>query len=165
MVKVNDANSPDLATGLIVLTGGEPYRQNIGPFIKYAIACGYRVQIETNGGLYLPLNYSNTTDLSIVCSPKLPHINPDLVPHISAYKYVMRRGQVDPTDGLPTDVLGQGYPPARPHPDCDDTPIFLQPEDQADPVSNKMNLQACIESCMKYGYRLSIQLHKIVGLD
>src|SRR4051812_43477144 len=34
--------------GLVVLTGGEPFRQNIGPLCRTLITHGYFVQIETN---------------------------------------------------------------------------------------------------------------------
>ncbi|MBX9726502.1 MAG: 7-carboxy-7-deazaguanine synthase QueE, partial [Rickettsiales bacterium] len=40
---------------LVVITGGEPMRQNIAPLCEALIAAGFRVQIETNGTLWREL--------------------------------------------------------------------------------------------------------------
>jgi organic radical activating enzyme len=36
--------------------------------------------------------------------------------------------------------------------------------DEYNEVQNKMNQNAAVESCMKHGYRLSLQVHKIIGV-
>ena len=41
-------------SGLVVLTGGEPFRQDIGPLIELLLEAGYEIQIETNGTLFRP---------------------------------------------------------------------------------------------------------------
>ena len=33
-----------------------------------------------------------------------------------------------------------------------------------DPVRTQQNVQHAVQLCMRYGYRLSLQLHKILGL-
>jgi organic radical activating enzyme len=89
--------------GLVVFTGGEPLRQNIGIATKLLYRLGYTVQIETNGMLYRDdMEYNG---LTIVCSPKSPIIHEKLQPLIRAVKYVVQAGFVD-VDGLPTRTLG-----------------------------------------------------------
>lgn len=159
-----EASSDREGVNLIVLTGGEPFRQNLYPFVLQALANHWRVQIETNGTIYQEI-LCGCLPPSIVCSPKTPKIHPDLVRRADAYKYVMSAGKVDLDDGLPTDVLDSGYRPARFPSFFPRQLVFLQPCDEQDPIKNKANLEACIASCMKYGYRLSIQMHKIIGLE
>lgn len=153
---------------LVVLTGGEPLRQNLKPFVKALVPQGYLVQIETNGTLFderlfAEGGFGSDLDVTVVCSPKAPKVHPGLLSHIAAYKYVLDADHVDPEDGLPSDVLGTGVAPARCHPNYSG-PVFLQPADHQDPIINQRNLDAAVQSCLKYGYRLSVQIHKIIGL-
>ncbi|MFT6077620.1 MAG: organic radical activating enzyme, partial [Rickettsiales bacterium] len=75
---------------LVVITGGEPFRQNIDPLCKNLLENGFQVQIETNGTLFLDL----PDEVDIVCSPKNPSgtyypIRKDLLPKISAFKFLI----------------------------------------------------------------------------
>lgn len=150
---------------LVVLTGGEPFRQPIGPFVRMALEAGYRVQLETNGTLMRTLPF-DSPDLFVVCSPKTGRIHPELLPHIHAFKYVVTAGEVSPVDGLPTRALGHGSrhdlvrPPTR-----FAGPIYVQPADVQDPVQNRRNLEAAVRSALEGGYTLGLQTHKVVGLD
>lgn len=150
---------------LIVITGGEPFRQNLIPFCNLAIARGWTIQIETNG-VHAP-SAKLHDDVSIVCSPKTPKIHPDLEYRIDAYKYVLSAGAVDPFDGLPTDVLRLGHRPARPSlvRSIDDYSIFVQPMDEGDVDKNRWNVEAAVQSCMQFGYQYSHQIHKLIGLE
>ena len=149
-------------SSLIVLTGGEPFRQNIGRFCNALLNRDFRVQIETNGTLYQPeVPYSH---LSIVCSPKTPKLSSELAPHITAYKYILEAGKVSEEDGLPLSSLGMPTPPARPHNGCFGE-VFVQPLDEQDEERNKLHRHAAVESCMKFGYRLSLQIHKYLNLE
>lgn len=144
---------------LIVLTGGEPFRQNISPLAHAMVDLGWTVQVETNGTLHLPtFPYGSCY---IVCSPKTPILCPALPIHY--YKYVMQDGHVDSNDGLPTSVLGMPTAPARP-PLHQKSVVYLQPMDEKDEVKNLINRQTCVESCLKFGYRLNLQLQKLVQL-
>jgi 7-carboxy-7-deazaguanine synthase len=153
--------------GLIVITGGEPFRQNFAPFARLAVYSGYRVQVETNGTLWFEEFYPSR--FTVVCSPKTPKIQEELKRHISALKYVVKAGEIDPSDGLPTSILENGLRPARPWPKFGGE-IYVQPydEDFSDPINedtkNAKNIEAAVESCMKFGYRLCLQVHKLVGL-
>lgn len=153
---------------LVVLTGGEPFRQNIGPLIAVLLGNGYMVQIETNGTLWQEdsLNWL-TSRVHVVCSPKTPRLNHDLLPYIGTLKYVLSADEIDPSDGLPTKVLGMPAPPARPWPKFieDDGEVYVQPCDDQDPVKNAANVRACVESAMKFGYRMGMQNHKTWGVE
>lgn len=159
---------------LVVITGGEPLRQhNTIKLCRNLIEESYIVQIETNGTYPFPTPYIAGTlkryvenqELVVVCSPKAGSISPGLVPYINSYKYVMHADYVDETDGLPTIALG-GIRPGRPVPfGVLNRPfIFLNPEDSFEPDQNKRNLDACAKSCLQFGYRLGVQMHKACGL-
>jgi len=155
--------------GLVVITGGEPYRQAIGPLCTRLIEQGFYVQIETNGTMHQPdMPYTTYNagrrGLTIVCSPKAPTIHHELVDQIDAYKYVASAEYISLQDGLPTKVLGTGTRIARPHAGFRG-PIYLQPEDHQDPEINTKNMEAALASCFKYGYRLCLQTHKLLGLE
>lgn len=172
---VNEASPDGWKNRLVVLTGGEPFRQNIGPFVESLLWCNYEVQIETNGTLHSihPFPFASP-NLTIVCSPKTPGVNDDLKRWIKAYKYVLDADHVSPTDGLPTHTLGNEFGVARPHRGFAGE-VYVQP---AEPVVTRedtltegvrnqqyeRNVKAAVESCMKFGYRLSLQLHKIIGV-
>ena len=160
--EISLADIEDGQIDLVVLTGGEPFRQNIRPLVEELIEDDYRVQIETNGTLFGKLYWSSGR-IEVVCSPKTAKLSAELEPNIDAYKYILEAGQVDPDDGLPLSVLGLQTRPARPRPGFAGD-VFVQPQDDQDPAKNKANIDAAVASCMKYGYRLSLQTHKILGL-
>ncbi len=146
---------------LVVLTGGEPFRQNLTPLVTLLLANQAEVQIETNGTLFLPgFPYDG---VSIVCSPKTTKVNKMLQPHIHHLKYIIEHGEVYAKDGLPTTVLGARISPARPWRSFRGE-IWLQPMDSQNEEENKLNVQQAVQSCMKHNYRMSLQTHKILGL-
>lgn len=148
---------------LVVLTGGEPFRQNLSSLMHSLLDARTQVQIETNGML-APVDEfpwgTETGLLTVVCSPKTKLIHPKLERHIGHLKYVLNAEYVSPKDGLPTCTLG-GSNPARPFPGFPGT-VWVQPEDTGYEPSNHKNLQACVSSATKFGYRVSIQTHKIM---
>lgn len=156
---------------LVVFTGGEPFRQNIGPTVYKLVNNGFRVQIETNGTLYFAGPWNHPA-VSVVCSPKTPKLNEKILSFVRAFKYVVNAGNVAP-DGLPYTALAvsekhvlstdPGTWVARP-PKGFTGPIYIQPFDEQDEETNKANREAAIESCLLHGYTLCLQLHKIVGL-
>ena len=147
---------------LVVITGGEPFRQNIGPLINEMLYLGLTVQVETNGTLPPPESLSiRHTSLVIVCSPKTGRINQRLLPYIHHFKYVMEADKYSITDGLPTTVLGLTPTVARP-PEWFKGNIYLQP---ADTEQQERATKQVAQNCVKFGYILNIQIHKIAGLD
>lgn len=161
--------------GLVVITGGEPFRQNITPLCRLLIDEGYFVQIETNGTLspsYTILDIcsfdtSKKKGVYIVCSPKTGRVNAMLQGVICAYKYVLTDGYIDRKDGLPTQVLDHPtrlFGVARPHVGYDG-PVYVQPADLQNAIDNQWNLKATIRSCIDHGYILQLQLHKLIGME
>ena len=154
------------AATLVVITGGEPFRQNITPAVKELLAAGFTVQVETNGTLYLPgFPYDLVTT---VCSPKAGTLNRQLIEHrgaIAALKYVMQADSVAP-DGLPALALAHPASPqvARP-PASFAGVVYIQPADEKDEARNASNLAAAIDSATSHGYTLGVQLHKIINKE
>jgi organic radical activating enzyme len=147
---------------LVVITGGEPFRQNIIPLVACLLRSGRDVQIETNGTVFLSM--SDVMSAVVVCSPKTPRINDQMWRNISCLKYVVQDGQVDPEDGLPLSSVGPQYGrPARPPANWKGE-IYVQPLDEQDAERNEAHLKQAVASCMKFGYRLCLQTHKMVGL-
>lgn len=161
---------------IVVITGGEPLRQNLTPFVRSLVTAGYDVQIETNGTLPLSPgleNYASTTvdhdvdpgpSCYIVCSPKAGKVNKLLEPYILAYKYVGDDKLME--DGLPKTALDHTAHPhvARPHATYRGV-IYLQPMDAHNEEQSLKNAQACIASVMEHGYTLQVQVHKVISVE
>jgi organic radical activating enzyme len=162
---------------LVVLTGGEPMRQNIVPLIKELCRWGFHVQIETAGTLWLedlanapiesaiPLMTAGT--VSIVVSPKTGSVNDAIYRHALAWKYIIKAEEVSLRDGLPafgTQIQGRLLTLCRPPLHTPRTMVFVQPCDEDDLAKNQLNMQAAMLSATKFGYRMSLQQHKILGM-
>lgn len=151
---------------LVVITGGEPFRQDIKLLVNFLVQHSVTVQIETNGTLFVPgLLYNRIT---IVCSPKTGEVNKSLLPFIKTFKYVLHADDVDVKDGLPIHALGHPvaekvYRPTRGTFEL--SQILVQPVDTGDVYENGRHLKAAKESCLKFGYTLSLQQHKIIGVN
>lgn len=158
---------------LVVITGGEPFRQNIAPFCGMLIARGYYVQIETNGSLGVSdLDFwralAATEHFMVVCSPKAGSVHHTIESLLmitdGAYKYVLKDGDVNPEDGLPIHALDHAVhiQVARP---VAGVRVYVQPMDEGwGSAENARHLQAALDSANKFGYRLCIQTHKIIGV-
>ena len=142
------------SSGLVVITGGEPLRQNIGPLVEYLSMIGYRVQLETNGTLFH--QFLVTGIVHVVCSPKAKTVNSQLCQWVNDWKYVVKAGAVG-SNGLPSNVF-------LPTTFRRET-IWIQPMDEGDVEKNEHNVRAAVSSCLEHGYRLSLQIHKLVGVE
>lgn len=154
--------------GLVVITGGEPFRQHLAHLFSVLMRNGYWVQVESNGTLPPPVwDYRQDTSkrygVYIVCSPKTGKLHPDILEHACALKYVVRAGQVD-RDGLPFNALDMRHRPMRP-PEGWERPIYIQPLDSGDPVENAAHTSEAVASCLEHGYTLQLQIHKLVGVE
>ena len=139
---------------LIVITGGEPLRQNIISLCESLLKDKFAVQIETNGTLFQDL----PTQVNIVCSPKnnlngYHKIRSDLLPKISAFK-ILISANITNYNFVP-DVGQNQYK----------TPVYLQPIDEYDDKKNKENRQLTIKFAREFGYRLSMQTHKMWEIE
>lgn len=155
---------------ILVITGGEPFRQNIVPFVTdFFNLTNRHIQVETNG-VICPDGVGELCDLGmleIVCSPKTSVIHPEIAHYAHAYKYVLRDGQILPEDGLPSAALFHTARPfvARPPEDWvmrnrGGNNIYITPIDEKDPERNALNVQACVRSALEFGYRADKQAHK-----
>lgn len=138
---------------LVIITGGEPLRQNIAPLCEALLAEGFMVQIETNGTLYREL----PAGVDIICSPKNTSghyalLRGDLLSRVSALKFII--SAQDAHYSRVPDV-GQGA----------DVPVYVQPMDEYDPARNAANQALAVSLAMQYGYRLSLQTHKMLGIE
>lgn len=151
------------APHLVVITGGEPFRQNITPLVKQLGQLGYTVQIETNGTLPPSLGFPRWP--TVVCSPKAGKINPALGERANYFKYVLAHDSIDHTDGLPLLALGHSAAPrvARP-PTNYNGRVYLQPMDPQDETEYQLNVQAVVKSCMQFGHILQLQTHKLINV-
>lgn len=135
---------------LVVITGGEPLRQNIKPLCEALIAQGFRVQIETNGTLWRDL----PEEVNVVCSPKAPYapLRPDLLARADALKFI-----VSADDPQYSDIAEVGQAKFN-------IPVYVQPMDVHDAARNAANLKHASQLAQQHGYRLSLQTHKILGI-
>jgi 7-carboxy-7-deazaguanine synthase len=132
----------------VVLTGGEPLIQPVEKLIVMLTQQGYEVQVETNGtalpqGLPTGADACGAHHLSV--SPKGVVSQQALGRNLSEIKVVAR----DQNDVLRAEsMLGWGIP------------VYLQPVSN-DPEAIKL----CVQSVLKNPeLRLSVQLHKLIGI-
>lgn len=160
--------------GLVVITGGEPFRQEAtGLLAELLFDAGFYVQIETNGtmeppdlnGMHYSLDAGHRLGVYIVCSPKTGKLNEYTAKLACAYKYVLHADHVDPVDGLPTAALNHTANPVLAKPKDPEIPVYLQPVDEQDEAANARHRAAVVESCMRYGYILQLQIHKLLELE
>jgi organic radical activating enzyme len=150
---------------LVVITGGEPFVQLLlSDLVSELLKENFIVQIETAGSLYQKLDFDNE-NLHIVCSPKTGKLNPEIENYINYYKYIISFDNYSDEDGLPilsTQFENKPQKIARPK---NLKKIYISPMDQYNLEINQKNLKACVEICLKYNYILSLQVHKIIGVD
>lgn len=140
---------------LIVITGGEPFRQSIESLCDKLILLGVRVQIETNGTLFRKDLHQ---DVEIICSPKVVNgkyhpIRDDLLKRIMALKFIIS-AHIKGYETVP-DIGQSKY----------DIPIFVQPMDEYNKDKNQLNEKLALKLALANGYRLSMQIHKILGVE
>ena len=157
---------------LVVLTGGEPMRQDISYLVDELVERNCHVQIETNGTLWIeelePHLFAN--QVTLVCSPKTGKVHEMIHSWCIDWKYICDELSASPVDGLPmasTQVKDRPCNIARPKSWLGNVnTIWIQPldMDHVDPEITKRNIKHCVKIVMEHGYRLCLQQHKIVGL-
>lgn len=132
---------------LVVITGGEPMRQNIAPLCQALLEEDYQPQIETNGTLWRELPQG----VDIICSPKntgnaYHPIRPDLAARVTAYKF----------------IISKNLPAYQTVPNFDHTaPVWVQPMDEYDALKNQQNLDYTLQLAAENNYKISLQTHKL----
>lgn len=172
------SNIDDLANlcarRLVVITGGEPLLQNIGPFVVLLLALEHDVQIETAGTVAIPamqeswwLDAIERDFLTIVCSPKTGKVHPLIQDQCRDWKYIVRAGdKFDIADGIPmtSTQRADGAPIKLAKPEHLSSTVWMQPCDEHEPRINQRNLAEAVERVIAYDYRLTVQMHKLAGL-
>ena len=137
---------------LIVLTGGEPFRQNIAPLCNLLVQNNFKTQIETNGTLYFAINKK----IELVCSPKVRHhytkIRNDILSQTIAIKFLISAHYTEYSDIA---EIGQTK---------FNIPVYVQPMDEYNQKSNYENLILTQEIAKRYDVILSLQIHKILRI-
>ncbi len=139
---------------LVVITGGEPFIQPIEAICEQLIMEDYTVQIETNGTLFRNIHI----EVHIVCSPKnigngYTRLRADLLARLTALKFVVSKSFKNYQDVA--EVGQSDY----------NVPVYVQPMDEYNEQKNKDNLKHALYIANKYGYRLSLQTHKILDIE
>ncbi|GAA5252705.1 7-carboxy-7-deazaguanine synthase QueE [Candidatus Rickettsia kedanie] len=139
---------------LVVITGGEPMRQPIELLCQKLLDQDFKVQIETNGTLYRSL----PNEVYIICSPKAgktgySKIREDLLSQISAVKFIVAKNILE-YNFIP-EVGQTSY----------NIPVFIQPIDQNNQRLNDENNELAVKLALESGARLSLQTHKILGIE
>jgi 7-carboxy-7-deazaguanine synthase len=165
----------------VVITGGEPMRQNFSRLAAWLYLNGTKIiQVETAGTLWQPdldVHLKNER-MVLVCSPKTPKVHPMVIRYCRHWKYIITAGEISANDGLPVrgtqcstkdkEVVLYRQPDRRPIPglgsSMPDT-TWVSPCDSYDPEQNQRNLKAAVSSSMIFGHRLSLQVHKIAGVE
>lgn len=157
---------------LIVITGGEPFRQNLEPLMRELKdrLPEARIQVETNGKFPPRLG---TAIVDIVVSPKTHRVH-DLYATFAPYirwKYVVDSNVPLDVEGFPTSALGHPLPHGKtlPHPPPGTT-VYFQPLDAKNNAENARNLQAALACVQQYTWTPHVrvigqQLHKNLGLE
>jgi len=145
---INKANLHN--SNLIIITGGEPLRQNINQLCELLIKLGFTIQIETNGTIFRKL----PDGVKIICSPKLIntstyHLSKELITYVDAFKFLV--SSIGKYSQLPILKI--------------DKPIYVQAIDAYNVKQNQANLAYALKLVLKYNYILSLQTHKILNIS
>jgi len=131
----------------IIWTGGEPTLQLTDSILQFFKQAGYRQAIESNGRQRL----SALLDYTVV-SPKLQYGEDYALrynPRVDEVRLPIQAGQ--PIPDIQIFPLAQYY--------------FLSPVFEESLQNTKRNIDYCIEHIMQHPrWRLSVQLHKLVGM-
>ena len=154
-----------VASTLVVITGGEPFRQTLTPFVLKLLENGFRVQVESNGTYFEPDFPYLHPNVTVVISPKAGTVHPKLWNRVRNVKYVATADSLG-DDGLPSHALEHPNASGLARPPLDwEGEVYLQPVDEKNTARNHRNQEAVVDSCLRFGYRLCLQMHKIVGVD
>jgi 7-carboxy-7-deazaguanine synthase len=132
----------------IVITGGEPCLHDLMPLTEALVAAGYRVQLETSGACVIKAS----DEAWVTVSPKID-MPGSAHPLLTSLE---RANEIKFPVGKQADV---DYIRSHIEPVVNGTPIWLQPLSQS-PKATKL----CIEAATRYGWRISLQTHKFIGV-
>ena len=137
---------------LVVITGGEPFRQPIENLCKELLSKGFEVQVETNGTIERDL----PKEVYIMISPKNEggkgySLKPIFQKHLVAYKFLLS-------------AFRENYKSLPKNLEALNCPIYIQPIDEFDEKKNKKNWEYVKNIAMESNLILSLQLHKLLNI-
>jgi 7-carboxy-7-deazaguanine synthase len=165
---------------LVVLTGGEPLRQDCSYLIDRLLA-NVDVQVETAGSIDSSMLSSHTfarTRLSFVVSPKTAELAKGFRQAVEQcasnvyLKYVVDASCAERLESgnlwswVPL-MSQRGMPTQKPvyHPaNFPKYKVYVQPMDTPDDAARIRNTEAALAICDATGFRFSLQQHKLLGL-
>lgn len=148
---------------LVVITGGEPMRQNILPLCRGLVNLGLKVQIETAGTFWVD-GLDQLNNVFIVCSPKTPTIHPMIYQKATAFKYIIKWGEE--FDGyIPITATQSGARSAKLAEPRKGAAVYLSPCDEYEAARNVFNIELVGKLAIKHGVIAGVQLHKLMHLD
>lgn len=135
-------------TDLVVLTGGEPFAQNLTELTIRLVLKKFTIQVESNGSIN-PHNFEQWDYIYLVVSPKYAGVNPDVVSHAKALKFVLKDKE-EPNSYLIEWAKNKGVA------------VYLSPCDEKDELKNKANMFWIRDMALRLNVRISLQIHKIL---
>ena len=143
----------------VIITGGEPLLQNgFNQIVEVLWRRGFNIHLETNGTIYQP----GIQFCKVVCSPKAARpVDEKVDLYVREYKYIICADSVrDSNDGLPVGVSRPGSRSLV----WMSRDISVQPCDHGNKEENEKALAIAKRISRDYGYYLSIQVHKLIGV-
>ncbi|ROQ30037.1 7-carboxy-7-deazaguanine synthase QueE [Gallaecimonas pentaromativorans] len=134
---------------LVVITGGEPCMFDLVPLCEALHSAGYSTQIETSGTFEINVPQETVITLSPKVGMKGGYaILDSALERADDIKHpVARERDIEELDALLARCSS-------------DKPVYLQPVSQG-----KRATKLCITTCIKRNWRLSVQLHKYLGIE
>ena len=134
----------------IVITGGEPCMVDLTPLCEGFETLGYSTQVETSGTFEIQV----TDKCWVTVSPKINMKG----------GYKILRSALDRANEIKHPVATEHHvdelTALLAEHDVTNTPVYLQP------ISQKQRAtELAIETCIKNNWRLSIQVHKYIGIE
>lgn len=146
-------------SSLVVVTGGEPLRQNIVPLVRALAYRGRIVQIETNGTIFD--EELDKLGPVFVVSPKTRSIDKRFLPWYHKCNSMVYLKQVfgPAFPSQPHDKGGQFvYPPGF-------EPDYIMPLETDNEETDKVIRNNAAKYCIEKQIKLSIRLHKLVNIQ
>jgi 7-carboxy-7-deazaguanine synthase len=156
-------------TRLVVVTGGEPLRQEIRPLCRTLWMKNHNIQIETAGEYWLE---GIQQWAEVVCSPKTPTVHEQVQRYARCFKYKVDVGM----------NFDKGIPAGLAAPTRERCPVYYLPMDTpnfapsryssrtaqemisfACELRNLQNMKLAAELAIKHGGIATVQIHKMMN--
>lgn len=155
--EIFDLSHYALKSPIVVITGGEPFMQDITELCRLLVKNHFYINIETNGTLYPGDKFNKLIRsdskmrgrIHFVISPK-GNVNDFFNFPIKTWK-ILVRGSTNIME------LNKKY-------NLMDSNVFIQPIMLKRKDKTKENINKAVEICKEYGFRLSLQTHKFIGI-